>query len=81
MSYYKKIKGYDVFVTVEKPYVYDNIVKDFIESKCYCAAFKFYKEPGIIIGEYLRSGKEMRWFGSEEQAREAAFKEVDKRIT
>lgn len=79
-EYYMEIDGVDVWVTVHRPYIFDEKADGFVPPPGFCVAFKFSQKPGMIIGETLRKGKQPRWFPTPEKARDAAFEEAKKRI-
>jgi len=80
MEYYRRIGDRDVWVTVDKPFVLNEENNQYVESPRYCCAFKFDKEPGVIVGQYLREGDELRWFASTNDAATAAFAEATQRL-
>jgi hypothetical protein len=81
MSYYQQIKGVDVWVTVERPYVPDDNSGGYKEAPGCCAIFKFGDEPGLIKGEMLRDAdRKPRWFDDPGKAATEGFAEAAKRI-
>ena len=80
MEYYRRITDRDVWVTVHKPFVLNEQDNQYVESPRHCCAFKFDKEPGVIVGEYLHDEDELRWFASANDAATAAFAEATQRL-
>ena len=80
MEYYRQLNGRDVWVTVHKPLVYNEQGNQYVESPKYCSAFKFDKAPGVVIGEYLREGNDLKWFTTATDAANKAFQEAIQRL-
>lgn len=81
MEYFDQIADRDVWVTVQRPFVRDQTSGKYVQRSGWCAAFKFDKEPGVVIGEYVRGDdKQLRWYPSPDDAAEAAFTEAAKRL-
>lgn len=80
MEYYRRIEGRDVWVTVQRPLVYDED-KNLFNQREFCSLFKIDVPPAMILSEYVRQADgELRWFDTENAAREAAFDQAWNRI-
>jgi hypothetical protein len=80
MTYYRQISGRDVWVAVQRPLVRSEQSDHYI-AKGFSAAYRIDSGPNLLAGEYLRVGKTLRWFTSENEARDAAFSEATRRIS
>lgn len=78
MTYYKRIKGYDVFVTIEQPLIFNRETNQY-EAFKYSCSYKF-QRPLLIDGEYLRENNSIRWFHSIDEAINAGFQEAESKI-